>query len=100
MRVLSSAMSSAPMHNFDLRPKLGRVRGKDNRRLLSVCSFDPGGSVTVYESVALWQSASRDQIEGPILCTSGSATPSPVAPDEFAGCLPHLTASVDPGAPH
>ena len=47
------------MHNFDLRPKLGRVRGKENRRFLLVCSFDPGGIVTVYEYVALWQSTSR-----------------------------------------
>src|SRR5947207_1311989 len=96
MRALSSAMSSAPMHNFDLRPKLGRIRGKDNRRLLLVCSFDPGGIVTVYEYVALWQSASRYQIEVLNLWPGGSSIPSSVALDEFDGCILHSTVSYDP----
>jgi glycosyltransferase involved in cell wall biosynthesis len=89
-------MSSAPMHNFGLRPKLGRIRGKDNRRLLLVCSFDPGGIVTVYEYVALWQSASRYQIEVLNLWPGGSSIPSSVALDEFDGCILHSTVSYDP----
>src|SRR5436189_5501640 len=99
MRVLSSAMSSAPMHNFDLRPKLGRGRGKDNRRLLLVCSFDPGGIVTVYEYVALWQSASRYQIEVLNLWPGCRSIPSSVAVDDFDGCILRPTGPYDPGQP-
>jgi glycosyltransferase involved in cell wall biosynthesis len=89
-------MSSAPMHNFDLRPKLGRVRGKENRRFLLVCSFDPGGIVTVYEYVALWQSTSRYQIEVLNLWPGATSLPSSVALDEFDGCILHSTVSYDP----
>jgi glycosyltransferase involved in cell wall biosynthesis len=84
------------MHNFDLRPKLGRIRGKDNRRFLLVCSFDPGGIVTVYEYVALWQSASRYQIEVLNLWPGRNAIPSSVALDEYDGCILHSTVSYDP----
>jgi hypothetical protein len=45
------------------KPKLGRIRGKDYRHFLPVCYFDPGGIATANEYVALWQSASRYQIE-------------------------------------
>ena len=81
------------MTNFDLRPQLGRLRGKDDRRLLFVCYFDPCGIATVYEYIALWQRKSRYQIEILNIWPSGAPILRPIALGEFDGCILHSTVS-------
>jgi glycosyltransferase involved in cell wall biosynthesis len=84
------------MHDFELRPRLGRVRGKDNRRFLLVCYFDPSGVATVCQYIGLWQRASRFQIDILNLWPSSRCIPGSVTLNEFDGCILHSTVSYNP----
>src|SRR5438874_2459318 len=81
------------MPNFERRPRLGRIRGKENSRFLLVCFFDPNGIATVYEYVSLWQGASRYQIEVLNLWPFGGSIPTSIDLRDFDGCILHSTVS-------
>jgi hypothetical protein len=64
------------------------MRGKDYRDFRLVCYFDPGGIATANEYVALWQSASRYQIEILKSVAVEAVHSATCAPRPFTGSVP------------